>query len=446
MHPDISTAATPQNPCNDRPRVEKIKSNCQSGHAPTTPDYDCNRPNATALESVTQWTERSNTSAPFRTPVQLLKQTCLTKKSIENGDKCCQDFGDKDKNGVASLKQTERNTLKKEWLMKSLEKTSRCRNESDKEHSVKRQQEGNCELYNDTDAEEERSRTKSKHRAIMYHTTHPRTPTYFQKKMEQLVEQCGDERLSKYVEWKATHELPSVRTWLKILANTVTCSLEQENVLIHEWEDHLLDRNDTPHDEDGKATKEVGQDKTTIEPIHARALAQCMYEGEHGVQCTKEKTSSVSSPLHLERNRSQCTCSYHGSHNEGDCSSQSRCYEHKSDERVHQYASTYLGDNYYNDKGKQGDANEDSATVGDKSIMSKTMSAQLIDKIDLQKTVVFASYTHARFATRLVRKNLLLFFVVVVVVEIFVNPSLISFQIEKAMLYPKFIHFILMYT
>jgi len=76
-------------------------------------------------------------------------------------------------------------------------------------------------------------------KAIMYHTTHVQTPTYLQKRLLHLVERCGDEKLSQYIEWKTINDVQSLRTWLKILANTVTCSLEEENMLIHEWEEHL---------------------------------------------------------------------------------------------------------------------------------------------------------------------------------------------------------------
>ncbi|ETO09262.1 hypothetical protein RFI_28125, partial [Reticulomyxa filosa] len=80
---------------------------------------------------------------------------------------------------------------------------------------------------------------KQKSRGIMYHTTHTQTQTYLQKKLQNLVERCSNEHLCKYIEWKVHNDIQSLRTWLKILANTVTCSLEEENLLIHEWEEHL---------------------------------------------------------------------------------------------------------------------------------------------------------------------------------------------------------------
>ena len=44
-----------------------------------------------------------------------------------------------------------------------------------------------------------------------------------------------NQQLLSYMEWKAKHDVETLRTWLRIVANTITCSIADENIILDIW-------------------------------------------------------------------------------------------------------------------------------------------------------------------------------------------------------------------
>ena len=86
-------------------------------------------------------------------------------------------------------------------------------------------------------------------RDISLISLHSSLPKYVSHHLNFCLDNCTDRDLINFIKWKAEHDIKTFKQWMRIIASTITPQIEQENVIINEWYQHLLNAKNSNDDD-----------------------------------------------------------------------------------------------------------------------------------------------------------------------------------------------------
>lgn len=99
-------------------------------------------------------------------------------------------------------------------------------------------------------------------RDISLHTIHSGLHSLISNHLHYCLDHCSDRDLIKFIRFKSESDIKTLKSWMRIIASTMTPQIEQETVIIQEWYDHLLNPNHEDHgDLDDRKSVDSSEDE-----------------------------------------------------------------------------------------------------------------------------------------------------------------------------------------